>query len=234
MPTIPHWAYNGNARRYWDFLFAGKQTRVERQIHHYGSGLNAIPLLHQYRESPDDFYLLRVGYGGLLGAISNITRDGFGPCAFHSYPSTLKIDGYSGDYGPGFFGYAVNSATYLTMHDVFGWLSFGGNIQQKGKWVHVDLTTAAKSRFYLAEEGIWLELDAGKFKTVSYHTKTGKIELTFEPADIYTPEAYLRISAPAVDSEVEKYAVQSVKKNSRGAYIVPLTEKNVSLELEKK
>lgn len=45
MPTMPHWAYNGNARRYWDFLYGGKLSRIERQIHHYGSGLNAIPVL---------------------------------------------------------------------------------------------------------------------------------------------------------------------------------------------
>ena len=24
MPTLPHWGYNGNARRYWDFLYGGK------------------------------------------------------------------------------------------------------------------------------------------------------------------------------------------------------------------
>ena len=24
MPTVPHWGYNGNARRYWDFLYGGK------------------------------------------------------------------------------------------------------------------------------------------------------------------------------------------------------------------
>ncbi|HET7038915.1 MAG TPA: DUF5695 domain-containing protein, partial [Gemmatimonadales bacterium] len=43
MPTVPHWGYNGSARRYWDFVYAGKLRRVERQLHHYGSGLNAIP-----------------------------------------------------------------------------------------------------------------------------------------------------------------------------------------------
>ncbi len=114
MPVMPHWAYNGNARRYWDFLYGGKLSRIERQIHHYGSGLNAIPVLTHYRKNPEDLYLLKVGYGGLLGSISNITEDGFGPAAFHSFPSTLKIDGLSGDYGSGFFGYAVNSATYIT------------------------------------------------------------------------------------------------------------------------
>ena len=39
MPTLPHWGYNGNARRYWDFLYGGKLRRIERQLHHYGSGL---------------------------------------------------------------------------------------------------------------------------------------------------------------------------------------------------
>jgi len=75
MPTLPHWGYNGNARRYWDFLYGGKIRRIERQLHHYGSGLNAIPVLAHYREHPDDEYLLRVGYGGTMGALSNIDQD---------------------------------------------------------------------------------------------------------------------------------------------------------------
>jgi len=74
MPTLPHWGYNGNARRYWDFLYGGKIRRIERQLHHYGSGLNAIPVLAHYREHPDDEYLLRVGYGGTMGALSNIDQ----------------------------------------------------------------------------------------------------------------------------------------------------------------
>jgi hypothetical protein len=99
MPTVPHWGYNGNARRYWDFIYGGKLRRIERQLHHYGSGLNAIPVLAHYREHPDDDYLLRVGYGGTMGALSNIDQEGFASVAFHSFPSTLKWDGYSGDYG---------------------------------------------------------------------------------------------------------------------------------------
>ena len=76
-PTIPHWGYNGSARRYWDFIYAAKDSRLERQLHHYGSGINAIPVLSAYRESPDDFYLLRVGYGGTMGALTNIDQEGF-------------------------------------------------------------------------------------------------------------------------------------------------------------
>ena len=37
-PTLPHWGYNGNARRYWDFIYGGKLQRIERQIHHFVSG----------------------------------------------------------------------------------------------------------------------------------------------------------------------------------------------------
>ena len=46
MPTLPHWGYNGNARRYWDFYYgAAPGGTTERQLHHYGSGINAIPVL---------------------------------------------------------------------------------------------------------------------------------------------------------------------------------------------
>jgi hypothetical protein len=215
MPTMPHWAYNGNARRYWDFLYGGKLSRVERQIHHYGSGLNAIPVLAQYRKTPDDFHLLKVGYGGVLGAISNITEDGFGPAAFHSFPSTLAIDGISGDYGSGFFGYAVNSATYITNEPDFGWLAFGGNLKVDKGTLEVKLTTASKNRVFFAPKKLWITLDAGTLESVSYDLKTGRLTLELGMKEQYTPMAYLRIS-------------QDVKlpyDEIRGAYQIPLKEK---------
>ncbi len=225
MPTMPHWAYNGNARRYWDFLYggkAGKTSRVERQIHHYGSSLNAIPVLKHFRKTPDDLYLLKVGYGGLLGGISNITQDGFGPAAFHSFPSTLKIDGITGDYGSGFYGYAVNSATYITKDEDMGWLAFGGNLTQNGDVVEVDITTAAKSRVYIAPKKIWLTLDAGTFEKVSYNAKTEEIEITLGGKDDYTPNAFLRVEAENTSLPFEKV---------RGAYKIPLDRKNSKIKL---
>ncbi len=70
-----------------------------------------------------------------MGAIANITEDGFPPAAFHSYPSTLRIDGITGDYGPGFFAHAINTGTYVTRHPEFGWLAFGGNLTVEGEVV---------------------------------------------------------------------------------------------------
>ena len=220
MPTVPHWAYNGSARRYWDFLYAGKLSRVERQLHHYGSALNAIPVLKEYREDPD-LYLLRVGYGGLLGGISNITKDGFGPAAFHSFPSTLEIDYLSGDYGSGFFGYAVNSGTYLANSEKFGWLAFGGNLTQSGKEIKVDITTAGKNRIYIEPRDLWLTLDAGTFKSVSYNTDTEEVEVVLNPRNEHTSAAFLR-SSEDIDLKYEKV---------RDAYKIPLKKKELKLNL---
>ena len=134
-PTIPNWGYNGSARRYWDFGTAGKYGRLERMLHHYGSGLNAIPLLTEFRDHPEDLYLLRVGYGGVMGALTNIDENGFGSTAFHAFPDRLAFDPYSGDYGSNFFGHAVNTGVYVVHDKTLGWLCFGGNLRQNGSQI---------------------------------------------------------------------------------------------------
>jgi hypothetical protein len=220
MPTVPHWGYNGSARRYWDFLYAGKLRRVERQLHHYGSGLNAIPVLAEYRDHPEDVYLLRVGYGGLLGSIANVTREGFGPSAFHAFPATLRIDGYSGDYGPNFFGHAVNAATYVVHHAEFGWLAFGGNLDVNGDTVRIEPLDAARSRIYLASFGLWLTLDAGQFESVAMVANEVLIRLA--PADTATPRALLRIEQPARVEGVGRFEPSRNYEVERGALVIAL------------
>jgi hypothetical protein len=231
MPTIPNWGYNGSARRYWDFLYGGKLSRIERQLHHYGSGLNAIPVLSEFRNNPDDLYLLRVGYGGLMGAIANITEDGFGPSAFHSFPSTLRIDGLSGDYGPNFFGYAINSATYITYNNNLGWLAFGGNITRRGNWIDIKITNGAKSRVYIAPLGLWLTLTAGTFNSVSYNVKSGDVSVLLDKADDYTPEAFLNIQQIARAKGSGTYALSKSVQKVRGAYIIHLTDGVTTINL---
>src|SRR6185312_10838336 len=166
-PTVPHWGYNGNARRYWDFLYGGKLSRIERQIHHYGSGLNAIPLLAEFRRHPDDLYLLRVGYGGGTAPLSNVDREGFASAAFHSFPSTLKWDAYSGDYGPNFFGLAWNTGAYLVKTPNFGWQAFGGDVVKSGAEVRISPQDASRTRVFIAPAHLLLTLDSGTFQSVS-------------------------------------------------------------------
>ena len=178
-PAIPHWGYNGSARRYWDFIFGAshKYGRIERQLHHYGSGLNAIPVLSEYRDHPDDFYLLRVGYAGNMGVLTDIDQEGFLSPAFHSFPDMLRSDPVSGDNGPNFFGHAWDAATYVVQHPEFGWVAFGGNIKTEGDVVKVTPLDAFRGRIYVASAGLWLTLDSGRFESLEINSKTRSVRV---------------------------------------------------------
>lgn len=232
MPTLPHWGYNGCARRYWDFLYGGSKTdRYERMIHHYGSSLNAIPILTEYRDHPDDLYLLRIGYAGMMGSLSNIDQDGFPSMAFHTFPDTLKWDPVSGDYGLNFFGHAYSSATYFIHHPEFGWQVFGGNVAVSGNTISITPLDSMRRRLYLAPVGLWLTLDAGQFQKVDFDAQTRAVHVMLAPSNLNTPSARLRIEQPAVPSGVGRYAVSGAFAKERDATVVPLGTSATSLDL---
>ncbi|KAI8973100.1 hypothetical protein BD414DRAFT_581054 [Trametes punicea] len=181
-PTVPHWGYNGNARRYWDNIYGGKLQRIERQIHHYGSGLNAIPLISQFRTTPTDYYLLRVGFGGLSGPLSNVDQGGFASASFHSFEDTLKWDAYSGDYGPNFVGHALEMGTYIIDHPDFGWQAFGGSVVTTAPTVKVQTLDSLRRRVFIAPIGAWLTLDAGAFEAVDFDPTKKTVTLSILPA----------------------------------------------------
>ncbi|MEI2274284.1 DUF5695 domain-containing protein [Sphingobacterium sp. ML3W] len=216
MPTLPHWGYNGSARRYWDFVYGGKLSRIERQLHHYGSALNAIPVLTAYRDHPQDFYLLRVGHAGMMGALANVTADGFGPAAFHSYPATLANDGISGDYGTGFYGYAVNSGTYIVEHPEFGWLAFSGNLKKDKDNIEVVIKTASKGRIFLAKENLWLTTDAGEIETLKYNQTDKSVVLNFNTnQSAMVPNILLTVNPES------GYEIEGIKKDKLNRYEIP-------------
>lgn len=223
MPAVPHWAYNGSARRYWDFVYAGKVRRIERQLHHYGSGLNAIPVLTQYRDQPDDFHLLRIGYGGVLGAIANIDQEGFASAAFHSFPDMLRPDPYTGDYAQNFLGHALNTATYLVRHPELGWLAFGGNVERKGSVATVVPLDSFRSRVYIAPAGLWLTLDAGRFERVEYDADSRAVQVVLAPASAHAPVARLRVDQPASIPGIGRFSPGEALTVERDAFVVPLS-----------
>ena len=233
-PTVPHWGYNGSARRYWDFIFAAKDRRLERQLHHYGSSLNAIPVLAEYREHPDDLYLLRVGYGGTMGPLTDIDQEGFASAAFHGFPDMLRHDPITGDYGPNFFGHAWNTATYIVHHPEFGWVAFGGNLRIKGDAVQVTPLDSYRSRVYVASLGLWLTLDAGTFERVEVNPKSGAVRLELSGATQFTPVARLRVEQPAKVTGVGTYHPVTTLKAERDAYVIPLEKATTSIDLTSK
>ncbi len=231
-PTIPSWSYNGSARRYWDFLYGGKFSRLERQLHHYGSGINATPLLSQFREHTDDLYLLRVGYGGTMGELSNIDQEGFASAAFHSFPDMLSFDPLTGDYGSGFFGHAINTGAYLTDDPELGWLAFGGNVEIKPDAVTLTALDSFRDRIYLAPLGLWLTLDAGRFETAQIETRAPhSVRLTLAPANAFTPEAHLRLEQPVRVEGAGSYVPRQDLKQERGDYVVPLKSSSTEIDL---
>jgi hypothetical protein len=217
-PAIPSWGYNGNARRYWDFLYGGKIRRIERQIHHYGSALNAVPLFDAYRANPEDFHLLRVAYGGLMGALTNIDQRGFGSAAFHSWPDEMRFDALTGDYGMGFFGHAYATASYLVKHPTFGWLGFGGNVTQTGDIVRLEPRDSARARVFIAPARLWVTLAAGKIEAADYSTADGSVTLRLAPADAHTPAA--RLSLETGDTSPPIALPGAVLE--RGMFTIPL------------
>jgi hypothetical protein len=227
-PTIPSWGYNGNARRYWDFLYGGKYDRVERQIHHYGSTLNAVPLLDAFRRNPDDLYLLRVGYGGLMGGVTNIDEEGFASAGFHSWSDMMKWDPLSGDYGMGLFGHAYAAATYVVNDPTFGWLGFGGDVSESGGEVKVVPRDGARSRLFIAPAGQWIELEAGKIASARYLPASGKITLTLDPANEYMTTA--RIYLQPTTAAAPALAIEGATEQ-RGAFAVPLMTKQRTVTL---
>lgn len=231
MPALPSWGYNGSARRYWDFQYAGKVRRVERQLHHYGSGLNAIPVLSEYRDHPEDLYLLRVGHAGMMGAITNIDQEGFASAAFHSFPDMLRFDAISGDYAPNFLGHALNTAAYLVKHPEFGWQAFGGEVHAQGSRVMVRPLDSFRTRVYLAPLGLWLTLDAGRFERVEIDLKAGTVRVDLAAADRYTPVARLRLEQPATPRGVGRYRPATTLAVEREAYVVPLGAGPTTLRL---
>jgi hypothetical protein len=231
-PVLPGWGYNGSARRYWDFLYGGKYPRIERQLHHYGSGLNAIPLLDEYRMHPEDLYLLRAGYGGVMGPLTNIDQKGFASAAFHSFPDRMAFDPYTGDYGPNFFGHAINTATYLTHDSGMGWLSFGGNVSEHNGWEQMTVLDSLRQRVFLAPLSLWITLDEGRFVSVELNLKERIVRLNLVPATAHVAAARLRlkVTTPAA----RQWSIVSKAVSDAGAYVVPLGSGETTITLAEK
>jgi hypothetical protein len=231
MPTVPHWGYNGSARRYWDFQYAGKVRRVERQLHHYGSGLNAIPVLAHYREHPDDLHLLRIGFAGAMGALTNIDSEGFLAPAFHSFPDMLRPDAISGDCAQNFLGHALNTGAYVVRHPEFGWTAFGGTLTAQGSRVVVEPRDSFRMRVYLAALGLWITLDAGQIERVEFDTAAKTARIALAAATAATPVARVRVEQPATVAGVGTLAPKAALKSERGAFVVPLGATTTWVEL---
>ena len=164
-----------------------------------------------------------------MGALANITQEGFPPSAFHSYPATLRIDGITGDYGPGFLGHVLGVSSYLVHDPEFGWMGFGGNVTVAGDTVRFEPVDAARSRLFVAPVGLWITLDAGTIESTRFHAPSGRLTIILSPASSDTPRALLRIERPARDSW--NCTPGSSVDDQREALVIPLGSEMTTFDM---
>lgn len=188
-------------------------------IHHYGSSLNALPLLSHFRQNPTDTYLLRVGYGGVTGPLSNIRQDGSMYNAFHSFPDTLQGDDYSGDYGPNFLGMMLGSAVYLVDDPDVGLVAYGGNVATNGNTVTVQPRDAVRRRVYVAQMGVYVTISAGLIEEVSFGiSRPTSLQLRIVPGSSDVSSVIVWVETPGTEDD---YAVAGNKlQRVRGGWNV--------------
>ncbi|KAF2623398.1 hypothetical protein BU25DRAFT_414403 [Macroventuria anomochaeta] len=238
MPTVAHWGWNGNARRYWDFIYGAKIQQIERQIHHYGSGLNSLPMLHSYEQNPkDNLYALRVGFAGNTAPLTNIDEGGFASAAFHSFPELLKWDPFSGDYGQGFLGLALGQTVYIVKEDKLGVQAFGGDIDETHSTARSTVVApkdAVRKRVFVADLGLKVEISAGAIKEIVYDEGAQKLSLTVVPAVsdsvLQAKSAIVWLEQPGLDTV--SFTVADAQQE-RGGFVVDLASGSASVEITK-
>lgn len=211
--------------------YGGKLQRIERMIHHYGSALNALPLLSKFRQTPKDTYLLRAGYGGITGPLSNIRQDGSMYNGFHSFPDTLRGDDYSGDYGPNFLGVILGSASYTVEDPDIGLVTYGGNMAVSGTTVTVHPRDAVRRRVYIASMGIYVTISAGQIDRYSFDKSDAtSLRLYIAPGPANAIEAIIWVESSGTDAS---YTVSKGDEKLRGGWRVKLGSEAVEVVVSK-
>ncbi|KAJ8116710.1 hypothetical protein OPT61_g1924 [Boeremia exigua] len=238
VPTVAHWGWNGNARRYWDFIYGAKIQQIERQIHHYGSGLNSLPMLHSYEQSPkDNLYALRIGFAGNTAPLTNIDEGGFASAAFHSFPELLKWDPYSGDYGQGFLGLALGQTVYIVKDTKFGIQAFGGDIDEARSSESSTVVApkdAVRKRVFVADLQLKVEISAGAITEIVYDEGAQKLKLAISPAvstkALQAKFVIVWLEQPGAD---EAGFTVAGAKQERGGFVIDLSSGSANVEVTK-
>lgn len=135
-------------------------------------------LLSQFQTDPSDTYLLRAGFGGISGPLSNINEEGFASASFHSWPDTLKWDALTGDYGPNFLAVVLGSATFVSDDSDIGLNAYGGVLEEFGDRVVVQTRDPVRRKVFVGPLGVRFSLDSGIIQEFSYSKSSGVVSVT--------------------------------------------------------
>lgn len=193
--------------------------------------MNALVLLGAFRSNPSDSYLLRVGYGGTSGPVSNINQDGFAAASFHSFPDTLKWDGFSGDYGPNFVGLVLGTGTYVAQDNVLGLVAYGGVLTSLSDSISVQTADPVRRRIFIGPLGVLVTVDAGIIKNFSYAPSTGTISVTLSQLS-GVPVAAKAVLWAESTTGTRNYSVTTTGiTRARLGWQIPLSSDSVTVQL---
>jgi hypothetical protein len=227
------------------------------------STTDQIPLMEWYRRHPNDAFLLPIAVGAQSGQLSNIDASGAPSMYFHAMPHILEHDPYSGDFGLGFFGISLEASATLVVGDgsepprcylcdlnvtaaaataIVGKAATVGAAGRASKGAAKAVYVlrprdAYRQRVYLEPLGLFLQADAGVFRSVTLDLDNRRITVQFqEPTQ--TPAGFQSYSAlrlrvdkvsreepPASARPGRDFAVTAPAgaKRVRAAWEVPLT-----------
>jgi hypothetical protein len=167
-----------------------------------------------------------------MGPLTNIDEKGFASAAFHSFPDMMRFDPYTGDYGPNFFGHAVNTGTYVTHDDAMGWICFGGNATEHNGIVHVTVLDSSRNRLFIAPFGLWITLDAGHLVSAEIDVKTPVVRLHLSAATTSMPVGRVRLTQTVTGTNERTWAIASRPHLIAGANVIQLGPAETTVVLQ--
>lgn len=219
-PLIPHWGYNGDSRRYFDSFVYGKREKITREFGHYGSSLNAIPILDNYKYHDScDLFKLEVGYAASTSILSSIDQKGFGSMAFLTDPEFMEFEPYTSDFGQAFYGYAHDAGQYIYQNSNGEWLSFGGQLASHNEFLRLQPTDAFKHRLFIHtnETDFEINSEVAQIASADFNADLNEIEIHFGTFSV-TPETIrIRVSdnlIPDTNSKIVRGAYTLDPKTS--------------------
>ena len=144
------------------------------------------------------------------------------------------FDPFTGDYGPNFFGHAVNTGTFLTHDDAMGWICFGGNVEEHRGLVHATILDSSRDRLFLAPLGLWITLDAGHLVSVDFDPTKRTVRLHLAPASASVPTARMRLTQTSAKPGAGSWTPTAKTTVDAGADVIPLGGGETTVILQQK
>lgn len=183
-PDVPHWAYHGSSRRYWDFEVNGKfwAGPTERALQHYGSGINSVVLLEGFRLFPNDTYAVQAGFAGSWGSLTAIDVETGAPhMAFHGDAGSLVWEPYTADFGINMYGGSVGWGCYVSTQNETGslqWTGYGCDVMTVATNVYTFIPYDPFRRYvFIGPLGLELSLRSGRLSSLTYNNVNPSVPL---------------------------------------------------------